>query len=310
MSAVYTISTEEAGQRLDLFCVAQQPGVSRSALQRAIKEGQITVNRASVKPRYTLKAGDVVMMPGLSPTPDTTIPPEVTAELSLPILYEDADVVVVNKPAGIAMHAGVGSTGATIAHWFATRYPESAQVGGDPMRPGIVHRLDKDTSGVVILAKTPAAHLFLSEQFAKRRAQKEYVALVFGVPSGEEGRINQPLLRSRTNPLRRTIHPNGKPAITEWRREMRWQHYTLLRLHPITGRMHQLRAHLHWLGYPIVGDRLYTIKRQSPPAGVSHHLLHAATLTVMLPNKHQKTFTAPLPDDFAEIVEQLGSPLM
>lgn len=310
MPAAYTISPDEAGQRLDLFCVQQQPAASRSAVQRAIKDGTIVVNGEAVKPKYLLRAGDVVILPELSPATEPTIPPAELSDISLPILYEDADVVVVNKPAGIAMHTGVGSAGATVASWFAARYPASATVGGDPIRPGIVHRLDKDTSGVIILAKTAAAHAFLSEQFAKRRARKEYAALVFGVPGSEDGRITQPLLRSRKNPLRRTIHPTGKPAITEWRRDTHWQGYALLRLHPITGRMHQLRAHLHWLGYPIVGDRLYTIKRQSPPPGVTRHLLHAETLTVVLPNKQQKTFTAPLPDDFAQVVESLGTPLL
>ncbi len=310
----HIIASSEAGQRLDIFVVTHLHGLSRATLQRAIKTGSILVNGQMAKPRYLVKEGDVVTMQVKNPETPTPTSGELP---ELPILYEDKDVVVINKPAGLVVHAGVGTpSGGTIVDWLRARYPEMGTVGEDASRSGVVHRLDKDTSGVLVLAKTQSGYDHLKAQWHKRAAKKTYFALVYGVPGERRGRINRPLARSPRNPLRRTVmdrpsraygrNTSAKDAITEWQQEETFKNiYTLLTVWPETGRTHQIRAHLHWLGFPIVGDNLYTFKRQRPPQGVKRQLLHAAELTLILPSKDKKTFVAPLPEDFAQVLENL-----
>ncbi len=296
------VAAIEKGQRLDIWCVGHFPALSRSAIQRAIKEGQITVNGHIVKPRYAVQASDQISALQIDEKKQASL---AKTDISLPILYEDRYIVVINKPAGIVVHPGHGVVSDTVVQWFAQRFPESVSVG-DPQRPGVVHRLDKDTSGVLVLARDQQTFENLKDQFKKHRVRKEYMALVFGVPGESKGRITRPLARSKRNPLRRTVDPEGKEAITEWKKEESFQgKYALLRVFPMTGRMHQIRVHLHFLGFPIVGDALYTFKRQRSPQGVTHHLLHAEKLTVMLPGGKRKTFLAPLPDDFANTLSNL-----
>ena len=302
----HTVEAAQSGQRLDVWCVSRFPGFSRAALQRAIKEGTITVNSNIQKPKYLVQTGDTISLSGSLAIPEV-VEPQNSEPVKLQVLYEDPRVVVVNKPAGIAVYPGQGKETRTVSHWFMQHYPESHDVG-DHDRPGIVHRLDKDTSGVLIMAKTQQAFEWLKQEFKQHRARKEYLALVFGVPGEPKGRITRPLQRSKRNPLRRTVDPEGKPAITEWRFEEKYQDsYALLRLYPLTGRTHQIRVHLHFLGFPIVGDQLYTFRRQRPPAGVKRQLLHAERLTVMLPSKKRKTFVAPIPEDFQAVIESLAS---
>lgn len=322
-----TASLKESGQRLDVFCVSQMPKCSRSALQRAIKKGEITVNGDTVKPHHTVREGDKVLITmdqkkimGKGDTSPLT--KGGLRGVNIPIIYEDKDVVVVNKPAGIAAHPGIGLA-PTASEWFAARYPDCRSIG-DRERPGVVHRLDKDTSGVMILAKTQEAFEHLKKKFEKRKVKKEYLALVFGVPGEKGGRITRALSRSKRNPLRRMVSSppyeegvggggrdlQAKLAITEWKKEEVFGNsYALLRVFPYTGRMHQIRAHLHFLGFPIVGDQLYTFKRRRPPKGVKRQMLHAEKLTLELPNGKQKTFTAPLPQDFSSVLTSLRSGL-
>lgn len=304
MQQTFTVMPDEAGQRLDVFCVSKLPTLSRAAIQKAIKSGGITVNGATVKPKHAIRAGAVVGVKSPESMAATPAPRSPEGEVgSLPILYEDKDVVVINKPAGISVYAGQAHETVTVASWFSDRYPTARQVGSGPERPGIVHRLDKDTSGVLLLAKTPAAFTWLSKQFASRRAKKEYLALVFGVPTMTSGRITRSLGRSKRNPVRRTVDDNGREAVTEWRLIKKFgEDFSLLRIWPLTGRMHQIRVHLHFIGHPIVGDSLYTIRKQRPPHGVKRQLLHATKLTITLPHGGKKSFTAPLPDDFDILV--------
>jgi 23S rRNA pseudouridine1911/1915/1917 synthase len=317
MSTSLQVNEDTAGQRLDVFCTSQMPGYSRSALQKAIKEGKVLVNGTPVKSRYILKANDTIVVNSDVPV-EVKQSAESIAAIKIPILYEDRDVVVINKPAGITVHAGVGTTmSGTVSDWFSARYPDAREVG-DEGRAGIVHRLDKDTSGVMILAKNENAYIHLKEQFQARRVRKEYLALVFGVPGGKDGRITRPLMRSRRNPMRRTVvdekdlatlklRKAHKEAATEWQVERKFgSSYALLRVLPFTGRTHQIRVHLHFLGYPIVGDQLYTFKRKKQPQGVKRQLLHAEKLTIELPNEKRKTFTAPLAEDFDEVVRTLS----
>lgn len=301
----HTVIDSESGQRLDLLAVSLLSGLSRAEIQRAIKDGRLLVNGLQVKPRYLVRSGDVITA-GLAVSGAET--KAAAPALRLPILYEDEDIVVINKPAGLSVHPGRGQENVTVASWFSNRYPLSATVGEDPERPGIVHRLDRDTTGVLLLAKTQKAYDHLKVQFQRRYVKKEYLALTFGVPGGPDGRINQALARSRRNPLRRTIDPAGKEAITEWKMEKKFRsNFALLRLYPLTGRTHQLRAHLHFLGYPIVGDQLYTFRRQRPPTGVTRQLLHAEKITFTLPSRDSRIVVAPLPEDFQQVIDKLGA---
>lgn len=302
----WIITPPDAGQRLDIFLVARDATTSRAEWQRAIRGGQIQVNGKTVKPGYVLRAGNRVTGTLLTAARESGSASELERMITVPILYENDRVVVIDKPAGVEVHPGQVPGQPTITAWLAQRVPAVRDVGEDPSRPGVVHRLDKDTSGVLVLAKTQAAWADLKQQWQRHHVQKEYVALVFGVPGGKDGRIAQPLTRSPRNPLRRTVDPTGKSAITEWKiLETFGGKFALLALSPLTGRTHQLRAHLHWLGYPIVGDHLYTFKRQRPPAAVSRQLLHAQSLTLRLPGGSRRTFTAPLPPDFVEVLTHL-----
>lgn len=301
---VFVITEKEAGQRLDVFCVAQLSAYSRGAIQRAVKDGAITVNGQLAKPRTMLREGDSVAVKGNAFTGEQQQSATVVIP-TLPILHEDKDIVVIDKPAGIAVHPGQGQPTGTVADWFSARYPGIE--AGEPGRYGIVHRLDKETSGVLLLAKHQEAMDHFKAQFKNHRARKEYLALVLGKPGESKGRITRPLARSKRNPLRRTVDPEGKSAVTEWQKEESFDGYTLLRIYPLTGRTHQIRVHLHFLGFPIVGDKLYVFKRKRLPEGVHRHLLHAEKLTITNLKGKKKTFVSPLPSDFTAVLESLST---
>ncbi len=299
-----TVKAREVGQRLDLFGVTYLPEYSRVIIQDHIKNGAITVNEITKKPSYIIREGDTIQ---IDVKKKKTIKIERTEEdfekLSIPIIFEDEDMLVIDKPAGIAVHPGHGIQDITIAEWFVHKYPEVKEVGENTERPGIVHRLDKDTTGVLLLAKTQKAYDHLKLQFQKRHVEKEYLALVFGEVSSTDGRINQPIARSKRNPMRRTVDPEGKPAITEWKKErIVNDKYTLMRVFPFTGRTHQIRVHMHFIRHPIGGDTLYTFKRKKSPEGTKRQLLHAEKLRIKKPNSKRETFIAPLPEDFEKIL--------
>ncbi len=317
MNQRFTVAEAYDGQRIDVFCTSMLSGYSRSAIQKAIKGEQILVNGLPTKPRQVVKTGDTVEV-SMSFAPRISQGDSTESKMNIPIVHEDKDVVVINKPAGIASHSGVGAYSETVSHWFASRYPDAVGIGEQADRPGIVHRLDKDTSGVMILAKHSRAYESLKKQFADRKTKKEYLALVFGVPGGKDGRITRPLMRSRRNPMRRAVvsekdlgslkqRKAHKEAITEWRMEQKFgTSYALLRVFPHTGRTHQIRVHLHFLGFPIVGDQLYAFKRKKQPQGARRQMLHAEKLTVALPDGRLKTFFAPLPEDFQAVLENIA----
>lgn len=301
MQQTHTITEEEKGLRLDIWATGIFPEISRSALQRAIKDGHIMVNGEVVKPKYEVRAGDVVQsQPFDAPKSVETIPDD----LNIPILYEDKDMLAINKPPGIAVHPAPSERGYTVSQWFAKKYPDSAKVG-DEGRPGIVHRLDKNTSGVLLLAKNETAFARLKDQFKNHRVRKEYLALVFGIPGKTSGRITRPIGRSPRNPNRRTVIETGKPAITEWKIEKTFGNdYSLLRVFIFTGRTHQIRVHMHYLGHPVVGDNLYVFKRKRLPGGVTRQLLHAQLIAFQLPSGKKKMIEADLPEDFQNLLEK------
>jgi 23S rRNA pseudouridine1911/1915/1917 synthase len=208
---------------------------------------------------------------------------------TLPTLYEDQAVLVINKPAGLPVHPADSYSGETVTDLLGDQY-------------FLVHRLDKDTTGVIVLAKSEATQEFLRQQFKNRQVQKEYLALVHGTPKNSSGVINQPIARSKKDGKKRVVATAGRAtrghirdALTNFEVLASKDNYSLLKLKPKTGRMHQIRVHLHYLGHPIVGDKLYKFKRQVTPSDITHQQLHAHKLTVQLPSAETKTFTAQPP---------------
>ena len=318
-----------AGQRLDLFLAshllfdkASETNLSRAEIQKLISRGQVTLNGTVTKPSARLKLHDRVDVQVLPARP-TSLKAE---PIPLDILYEDADCLVVNKAAGIVVHPAAGRTGGTLVNALLHYCPVISGVGDD-LRPGIVHRLDKDTSGVMIVAKNQRVLRHLAGQFKARTVHKEYLALVRGKIAAEKGIIDQPIGRHRSDRKRMSsLYPlsQKRQAITEWRVEerfafadtansLRW--FTLLRLTPRTGRTHQLRVHLTDLGFPLVGDPVYGKRTQLSATVVDSELgiarfsrqaLHAEKLAVDHTSTGKRlVFTAPLPEDFASLLDKL-----
>lgn len=297
--AVRTVGTEASGLRVDRF-IAEELGLfPRSQFRNHALT--ITINGEDAKPSRTVKPGDEVRISFEEPPP-----PEVAAEdIPLDILYEDDNVVVLNKQAGMVVHPGAGNRAGTVVNALLHHVGE---LGPFPptVRPGIVHRLDKDTSGVLITAKNEAAHEFLARQFRDRSLEKTYLAVIRGVPPRSSGTVSSPLARDPRNRKRfTTVAGRGKPAETEYRVMRRFHGYALLSVHPLTGRTHQIRVHLRSIQCPIVGDPIYGRRdRLFPEVGL---MLHAYRLTIVLPGDAEpRAFVAPLPDGFRTALRALS----
>ena len=292
MTETWKIEKGTAGQRLDVFLAAQLKH-SRSSVQRDIKAGRARVNGTTAPSRQLLEAGDAVefkpapLRQGKSPAPDLTI------------LYEDEAMMVVDKPAGLLMHAGAGEDGPTVAD-FARQHTTDT----DLERPGIVHRLDKFTSGAVVIAKSGTAKDFLQKQFAARQIKKKYLALLTGRVSPPRALIDLPLGRDEGNPLQQSVRPDGKPAQTRYEVIQSWDQYSLVEAWPETGRTHQIRVHFKHMGYPVAGDRLYG---QNDGLKLARQFLHAAEISLKSPTGALVTASSPLPKDLAAVLDRLNS---
>jgi 23S rRNA pseudouridine1911/1915/1917 synthase len=287
-------------QRLDKFLVECLPEFSRSQLQQLIRKGLvhgITIHKAGWK-----LEGNVQVAVHLPPPKQERLAPE---PIPLEVIFENQDVLVVNKPAGMVVHPAAGHTDGTLAHAALAHAPE-IETGGEPLRQGVVHRLDKLTSGVILLAKNEPTLSFLQNQFRQRLVDKRYLALVDGAPPTPEGRVEAPIAREPVRRKRMHVVPPGKgrEAISEYFSRESFPKHTLLEVHPITGRTHQVRVHLAFLGCPVVGDRIYGRKKPSLP--LNRHFLHAWQLTFQLPNEREKcTFVAPLPPELEQLLNTL-----
>jgi 23S rRNA pseudouridine1911/1915/1917 synthase len=287
---VITSSAADAGKRLDQFLREQLPQYSRARLQDWIQQGRALVDGSPQKRSYLLKGAERIQV-----QPGELAPPKATPEdLPLEILYEDADVIAINKPAGMVVHTGAGRHSGTLVNALLHRFGKLSTVGGD-LRPGIVHRLDRFTSGVILVARNDAAHRNLSEQFASRQVEKIYVALVHGQVKNDQGRINTPIARDPSARVRMTTRlAHGRQAITSYQVLKRFERFTLLEVKIGTGRTHQIRVHLASIRHPVAGDKLYG----APASEFSRYFLHARQITFSGPSTGARiTLDAPLPQD-------------
>ncbi len=302
---------QEAHVRLDAYVALHIPGMTRAQARRLILEGKIRVNGASKRPAYPVKKGDCVTGRRPVRAPSRPLP----ESRNLDILYQDEALVVLNKPAGLVVHPAPGHASGTLVNALLFRYPELHDMG-DPMRPGIVHRLDKDTSGLLVVARRPDAYVALIRQFKSRRVVKSYLALVYGRVELEEGWISLPIGRHPKDRKRMaTTSPKGRAAHTQWRVRERFDQATLLEIDLKTGRTHQIRVHCAAMGCPVVGDALYGKRKARKRPGrrkpgaletVKRQMLHARSLRFVHPvSLKPLEFEAPLPGDMQDLMVSL-----
>lgn len=302
---VFRFTADAPGDRLDRWLTERLPDFSRAAVQRLMDEGQVQVNGVPVtRAAHRVTPGEEIVVCVPPPRPVMLA----AQDLPLDILYEDGDILVVNKAAGMTVHPGAGNFDGTLVNAILAHCPDLDGIGGE-LRPGIVHRLDKDTSGVLIVAKNDAAIRALQRQFKQRTVTKLYLALLIGYLPQDEGLIEAPVGRHPRLRKQMAVVASGKAARTRWRVRQRLldaasRPYTLTEVSLLTGRTHQIRVHFAWLGYPLVGDVVYGPRH--PTLDAPRQCLHALELTVEHPRTGERmTFTAPLPEDFQVMVAGL-----
>ena len=291
----HDLVADGGASRLDQYLAGLDLGITRSRLRQLIDGGNVLVNGSAVKPSHRVRRGDRVSV--LVPQPRPSV--AVAQDIPLTVIYQDAELVVVDKPAGLSAHPGPGHPDGTLVNGLLALCPDIQGIGGE-IRPGIVHRLDKDTSGLLMAAKTEHAHHSLSQQIKDRTVAKGYLALVEGAPSPEEGVINAPIGRDPRRRTRMAVTAGGRDSSTGYRLLERVGAYSLLELQLHTGRTHQARVHLAWLGHPLLGDGLYA--RRSPL--LIRHFLHAHRLAFAHPATGEPLeFLSPLPQDLEDALE-------
>lgn len=294
-------TAEEKGQRLDVFVVERFPELSRSHVQKLIEQGNVLVDGSVRKANYKLRGGEAVQVTVPQAEP-ISVEPE---DIPLDILYEDKDIIVVNKVRGMVVHPASGVYSGTLVNALLYHCQDLSGINGE-IRPGIVHRLDKDTSGVMVCAKNDTAHLDLAEQIRTKTAHRTYWAIVHGNIKEEAGIIKGDIGRHPTDRKKMAIvRENGKPAVTHFKVLERFGEYTLVECKLETGRTHQIRVHMTSIGHPLVNDPKYGPKKSSPFA-INGQALHSLQLTLTHPvTKEEMTFTAPLPTDMEKILTGL-----
>jgi 23S rRNA pseudouridine1911/1915/1917 synthase len=306
-----TVPPELAGARLDRALAAVFPGHSRSALARLIEQGHVSIDgRPAAKPSIRVEEGQPIDVAFPPPRPASVE----SQDLPLTVLFEDADIAVIDKPAGLVVHPAAGHRDETLVNALLFHVRDLSGVGGE-IRPGIVHRLDKDTSGVMVIAKNDDAHRRLTEWWGTDRVRKEYLALVYGTPAKSSGVIDAPIGRDPRDRKRMSVVKGGRAAVTEYEVIERLRHVSLLRCRLRTGRTHQIRVHLKHLGHPIVGDPVYSgpqwrgipdKKLQKVLASMERQALHAARIVFPHPRSGQAlVFEAPLAEDFGRVLAAL-----
>ncbi len=321
-SFIFQIEASDAGKRLDAFLSEKIENRSRSRLQKLIDDGDATVNQQTVKSSYKIRAGDEIEIE-LTEIPTTDFAPE---DIALEIVYEDEFLAVINKPAGMVVHPGAGVSGGTLAnalafHFdlkssdfkFANDLDEQSKIQNLKSKIGIVHRLDKDTSGLLVVAKSDEIHEQLSGQFREREVFKSYVALVHGATEAKEGTIDQPIAREKHNRTKMAIRAHGRNALSLWKVRKRFEKFTLLNVEIKTGRTHQIRVHLMSVNHPVVGDETYNAGRDKTVkdlnvrqaiADLNRFFLHAERLSFTHPQtKELLEFYQPMPTELKDLLE-------
>ncbi len=308
MNINFVIEQGDAGKRLDKFLQEHCPDFSRSQIQKSIKEGMIKLSEKEVTVHHFLKVGDVVRGALAIIAPITCTPNE---SLQIPIIAETTNYIVIDKPSGVIVHQADGHRDPnSIANWVIAHDPAIMKVGDDPIRPGIVHRLDQDVSGCMIIAKTQAMFDHLKRAFQEGRVEKKYTALVYGTLPDRGGTLTFPIARSTTHDGRMAARPMGNEeddeqnAITEYTVLKQYQQYALVEARPKTGRTHQIRVHFHALGHPIVGDPLYQ-PREKRKTIVDRIFLHATSLSFTDLESTIRTYASLLPNTLKQALDEL-----
>ncbi len=289
---------ETDAERLDRFVAERCSDLTRSRCAALVRKGHVLLNGQPARPSQRVRAGDVVQVRVPPPAPVDIVP----QRMPVSVVYEDEHVLVIDKPAGLPVHPGPGHPDRTLVNAVLALAPGIQGVGGE-QRPGIVHRLDKDTSGLIVVAKTERAHAMVAHQLKERTVRKTYLALLEGAPRHESGTIDAPIARHPRHRQRMTVVDGGRAAVTHWSALRRYRGCTLVEARPVTGRTHQIRVHFAQVGHPLVGDALY-----GKASGlVGRHFLHAARLAFRLPpdGANEREFESPLPPDLQHALDTL-----
>ncbi len=296
----FIVEKEKAGKRLDAYLSLENNSISRTMIQKLIDENHIMVNEKVTKASYKVAEGDRITLEEVKPK-EISLKAQ---DIAIDVIYEDKDIIVVNKPKGLVVHPANGNPDGTLVNAIMAICKGSLSGIGGEIRPGIVHRLDKDTSGIIIIAKNDEAHIKLSEQIKNREVKKTYIALVRGFVKENEATINMPIGRSTKDRKKMAVVKNGKNAITHIKVLERFNNYTLLQVNIETGRTHQIRVHLSQIGYPIVGD--YTYSNGKNEFGIVGQCLHAKSLKFRHPITNKEMYLeAELPQYFKDVIKKL-----
>lgn len=296
------LNKELIGLRIDKAISIKDKDLSRAAVQRMIEEENILVNNQKTKVAYKISLGDEITIIK-QPPKEIEIKPE---DIPLDIIYEDNDILVVNKQKGLVVHPGNGNPDGTLVNAIMNKCKDSLSGVGGEIRPGIVHRIDKDTSGLLIIAKNDKAHINMSEQIKNHEVKKTYIALVRGKTKENQATIDMPIARSNKDRTKMAVSKDGKNAITHFKVLKRYDKYTLVEVKIETGRTHQIRVHMSHIGYPIVGDAVYSNGKN--PFGVIGQMLHSQKLTFKHPITNKElNLEAPLPAYFIEVLNKLDN---
>ena len=302
MGPILLKATEESkNQRLDAFLASSLDGLTRSQATRLIENGTVTVNGRTVSKSYKLTGGEDIAVTLPAPEPVEAV----AQNIPLDVVYEDADVIVVNKPSGMVVHPAPGHADGTLVNALLYHCAGSLSGVGGALRPGIVHRIDRDTSGLIIAAKNDAAHQFLSAQLADHTLARTYECIVVGTLREDSGTVDAPIARHPMDRKRMAVVQGGRPAVTHWEVVARYPGFTHVRCRLETGRTHQIRVHMAYLGHPILGDTVYGAKKEV--AGLTGQCLHAVGLRFLHPRTHEAVeLSCPLPEEFTRMLRKIA----
>ena len=293
-------SEESKNQRLDAFLASSLDGLTRSQATRLIESGEVAVNGRAVSKSYKLAGGEGIAVTLPEPEPVEAVP----QDIPLDVVYEDADVIVVNKPSGMVVHPAPGHPDGTLVNALLYHCAGTLSGIGGALRPGIVHRIDRDTSGLIIAAKNDAAHQCLSAQLADHTLARTYECIVVGALREDRGTVDAPIARHPTDRKRMAVVAGGREAVTHWEVIARYPGYTHVRCRLETGRTHQIRVHMAYIGHPILGDTVYGTKKEVP--GLTGQCLHAVGLRFLHPRTHEVVeLSCPLPEEFTRMLQKI-----